>query len=112
MSMNGCINGDSWYTDEIDKDFYIRKQSAIIVPSNKYVFWITPRCHRRWLPSDLCQSGASVGQHARQLPQWGRASPADGHSEIKKWQDPDTLQDHCHQPSWNARCTLDSGSDD
>ena len=94
MSMNGCINGDSWYTDEIDKDFYtFRKQSAIIAPSNKYVFL------------DEHPDAIDDGYHltfVNRVHQWGNMpanyhngacgfSFADGHSEIKKWQDPDTL---------------------
>ncbi|MDG1892096.1 MAG: type II secretion system protein [Verrucomicrobiota bacterium] len=94
MSMNGCINGDSWYTDEIENLFYtFRKQSSIIHPANKYVFL------------DEHPDAIDDGYHltfVNRVNQWGNMpanyhngacgfSFADGHSEIKKWIDPDTL---------------------
>ncbi|MDG1890468.1 MAG: type II secretion system protein [Verrucomicrobiota bacterium] len=94
MSMNGCMNGDSWYTKEIDKDFYtFRKQSGVINPANKYVFL------------DEHPDAIDDGYHLTLVNrgnQWGNMpanyhagacgfSFADGHSEIKKWRDPDTL---------------------
>jgi len=94
MSINGCINGDSWYTAEIDRDYYTwRKQSSIINPANKYVFL------------DEHPDAIDDGYHltlVNRTHQWGNMpanyhngacgfSFADGHSEIKKWVDPDTL---------------------
>ncbi len=94
MSMNGCINGASWYTDEIDRDFYtFRKLSSIIAPSGKYVFL------------DEHPDAIDDGYHlvfVNRVHLWGNMpanyhngacgfSFADGHSEIKKWVDPDTL---------------------
>ena len=94
MSMNGCINGDSWYTAEINKTHYtFRKQSSIIEPSEKYVFL------------DEHPDAIDDGYHltfVNRVQQWGNMpanyhngaagfSFADGHAEVHKWRDPDTL---------------------
>lgn len=94
MSMNGCMNGDSWYTDEIDDThFTFRKMSAIIDPSEKYVFL------------DEHPDAIDDGYHltfVNRVHLWGNMpanyhngaagfSFADGHAEVHKWLDPDTL---------------------
>lgn len=94
MAMNGCINGDSWYTAEIDPTHYtFRKQSSIIAPSGKYVFL------------DEHPDAIDDGYHltfVNRVHLWGNMpanyhngaagfSFADGHAEVHKWRDPDTL---------------------
>jgi len=94
MAMNGCINGDSWYTVEIDKTHYtFRKLSTIIEPVEKYVFL------------DEHPDAIDDGYHltfVNRVQLWGNMpanyhngaagfSFADGHAEVHKWRDPDTL---------------------
>ena len=94
MAMNGCINGDSWYTAEIDATHYtFRKLSTIIEPVEKYVFL------------DEHPDAIDDGYHltfVNRVQLWGNMpanyhngaagfSFADGHAEIHKWRDPDTL---------------------
>ena len=94
MSMNGCINGDSWYTAEIEPTHYtFRKLSTIIEPAEKYVFL------------DEHPDAIDDGYHltfVNRVQLWGNMpanyhngaagfSFADGHAEVHKWLDPDTL---------------------
>jgi prepilin-type processing-associated H-X9-DG protein len=96
MSMNGNMNGDSWYTTEIKNTHYtFRKASEIapISPSQAFVFidehpdaiddgymLVFVNRHHLWgnLPANYHNGACGL-------------SFADGHAEIRKWVDPDTL---------------------
>ena len=94
MSMNGNMNGASWYTDIIRSTFFTwRKLSPILSPSQKFVF-IDEH------PDAIDDGYFLVFLDRRHA--WGNMpanyhngacgfSFADGHAEIKKWIDPDTL---------------------
>lgn len=96
MSMNGNMNGDSWYTAEIkNTHFTFRKMSEIvpISPSQAFVFidehpdaiddgyfLVFVNRHHLWgnMPANYHNGACGF-------------SFADGHSEVHKWQDRDTL---------------------
>jgi prepilin-type processing-associated H-X9-DG protein len=94
ISMNGFMNGDSWHTQEVDRQWWTyRKISEIRTPSRQFVFidereesiddgyfLVLVNYEATWgnLPA-IYHNGASG------------LSFADGHAEIKKWNDPDTL---------------------
>jgi prepilin-type N-terminal cleavage/methylation domain-containing protein/prepilin-type processing-associated H-X9-DG protein len=96
VSMNGNMNGNSWYTATIDASYYTyRKYAEIIRPAPAQAFVFLDE-H----PIDIDDGYflVNVTQHAA----WGNMpanyhngacgfSFADGHSEIRKWRDPDTL---------------------
>jgi prepilin-type N-terminal cleavage/methylation domain-containing protein/prepilin-type processing-associated H-X9-DG protein len=96
ISMNGNMNGDSWYTAEIrNTHFTFRKMSEIvpISPSQGFVF-IDEH------PDAIDDGYFLVFVNRRHL--WGNMpanyhngacgfSFADGHAEIRKWLDRDTL---------------------
>jgi len=94
ISMNGCMNGNSWHTALIDRQWWTyRKMSDIQTPSTQFVF-IDER-------EESIDDGYFLVLVDRP-PEWGNLpalyhnqasglSFADGHAEIKKWQDPDTL---------------------
>jgi prepilin-type processing-associated H-X9-DG protein len=95
--MNGNMNGDSWYTREhIDGKFYTyRKYGEIIHPSPSHAFvFIDER------PEDIDDGYFLVFLDRDEA--WGNMpaiyhngasglSFADGHAEIRRWIDPDTL---------------------
>jgi prepilin-type N-terminal cleavage/methylation domain-containing protein/prepilin-type processing-associated H-X9-DG protein len=96
VSMNGNMNGDSWYTAEIRTTFYtFRKYGEIINPSPSSAFvFIDER------PEDIDDGYFLVFLNRQDS--WGNMpaiyhngacglSFADGHAEIRKWLDPDTL---------------------
>jgi len=99
VSMNGNMNGNSWYTATIDVLYYTyRKYSGIVRPPPAGAFVFLDE-H----PDDIDDGYflVNVTQHAV----WGNMpanyhngacgfSFADGHAEIKKWRDPDTLAAH------------------
>lgn len=94
ISMNGCMNGNSWHTALIDRQWWTyRKMSDIQSPSSKFVF-IDER-------EDSLDDGYILVLVDRP-PEWGNLPAlyhseasglafADGHAEIKRWMDPDTL---------------------
>jgi prepilin-type N-terminal cleavage/methylation domain-containing protein/prepilin-type processing-associated H-X9-DG protein len=96
VSMNGNVNGDSWYTALIKgKYFTYRKQSDIVRPSPSGVFVFLDE-H----PDTIDDGYFLVDVMAKGT--WGNLpanyhngacgfSFADGHSEIKRWRDKDTL---------------------
>jgi prepilin-type N-terminal cleavage/methylation domain-containing protein/prepilin-type processing-associated H-X9-DG protein len=96
ISMNGNMNGNSWYTALIDKKFYTyRKYSQINEPSPAQAFVFLDE-H----PDAIDDGYFLVILDQKQV--WGNMpanyhngacgfSFADGHAEIKKWKDPDTL---------------------
>lgn len=96
ISMNGNMNGDSWYTAEIRNTHYtFRKYSDIINPSPSQAFVFLDE-H----PDAIDDGYFLVFVNRKQL--WGNMPAnyhngacgfafADGHAEIRKWMDPDTL---------------------
>jgi prepilin-type N-terminal cleavage/methylation domain-containing protein/prepilin-type processing-associated H-X9-DG protein len=95
ISMNGCMNGNSWHTTEIDKQWWTyRKLSEITQQSRQFVF------------IDEREQSIDDGYFlvfVNRPGVWGNLpavyhngasglSFADGHAEIKKWIDPDTLR--------------------
>ncbi len=96
ISMNGNMNGDSWYTQEIrSTHFTFRKLTEIVRPSPSEAFVFLDE-H----PDGIDDGYFLVFLNRRHL--WGNLpanyhngacgfSFADGHAEIRKWRDPDTL---------------------
>ncbi len=96
ISMNGNMNGDSWYTAEIKNTHYTyRKSTEIINPSPAQAFVFLDE-H----PDGIDDGYFLVFLNRKYL--WGNMpanyhngacgfSFADGHAEIRKWKDPDTL---------------------
>jgi len=94
VSMNGNMNGNSWYTAEIDRNFFTyKKLSTIHKPGEAFVF-IDEH------PDAIDDGYFLVFVNRKQL--WGNMpanyhngacgfSFSDGHGEIRKWKDPDTL---------------------
>jgi len=99
VSMSGNMNGNSWYTDIIRGTFFtFRKSSEIIRPSPTQAFVFLDE-H----PDDIDDGYFLVILDKKGI--WGNMpanyhngacgfSFVDGHSEIKKWRDPDTLAQH------------------
>jgi prepilin-type processing-associated H-X9-DG protein len=97
--MNGNMNGNSWYTAIIDKTFFtFRKYSEIIRPPPVQAFVFLDE-H----PDDIDDGYFLVLLDVKGV--WGNMpanyhhgacgfSFADGHAEIKKWRDPDSLAVH------------------
>jgi len=97
MSMNGNMNGDSWYTALINNRYYTyRKYSEIVRPSPTEAFVFLDE-H----PDAIDDGYFLVDLISRHL--WGNwpanyhngacgFSFADGHAEIKKWRDRPTLR--------------------
>jgi len=96
MSMNGCMNGDSWYTAEINGLYYtFRKYGEIQTPSPSQAFVFIDEREEEiddgyflvfmnredsWANMPAIYHNGAAG-----------LSFADGHAEIRKWVDPDTL---------------------
>ena len=94
ISMNGNMNGDSWYTALIERTWWtFRKMSQIQNPTKMFVFidereetvddgyfLVTLEDNKTWgnLPAVYHNGAGGLGF-------------ADGHAEIKKWRDPQTL---------------------
>jgi prepilin-type N-terminal cleavage/methylation domain-containing protein/prepilin-type processing-associated H-X9-DG protein len=99
VSMNGNMNGNSWYTDIIKNKFFtFRKSSEILRPAPAQAFVFLDE-H----PEDIDDGYFLVFLDRKGL--WGNApanyhngacgfSFADGHAETKKWHDPDSLSKH------------------
>ncbi len=96
ISMNGNVNGDSWYTAEIrTTHFTYRKSSDMIRPGPAQTFVFVDE-H----PDAIDDGYFLVFVNRKNL--WGNMpanyhngacgfSFADGHAEIRKWKDRDTL---------------------
>jgi len=96
ISMNGNMNGNSWYTAQIEPKFFTYRKSSDIVkpgPSQSFVFLDEH-------PDDIDDGYFLVFLDRKNT--WGNMpanyhngacglSFADGHAEIRKWQDKDTL---------------------
>jgi prepilin-type N-terminal cleavage/methylation domain-containing protein/prepilin-type processing-associated H-X9-DG protein len=96
ISMNGNMNGNSWYTDIIRRSFFTFSKSTEIVrpsPSQAFVFldehpdaiddgYFLVFLDRRhaWANMPANYHNGACG-----------FSFADGHAEVRKWKDPDTL---------------------
>ena len=99
VSMNGNMNGNSWYTATIDNTYFTyRKYSEITRPPPAQAFVFLDE-H----PDDIDDGYFLVNLTVPSV--WGNMpanyhngacgfSFADGHAEIKKWRDPDTLAAH------------------
>jgi len=100
ISMNGCMNGSSWYTDIINKKWWTyQKLSEITKPSTQFVF------------IDERETSVDDGYFLVLVDSadgWGNLpaiyhngasglSFADGHAEIKRWMDPATFS-----PTWSG----------
>jgi prepilin-type N-terminal cleavage/methylation domain-containing protein/prepilin-type processing-associated H-X9-DG protein len=99
ISMNGNMNGNSWYTASIDSTYFTyRKLSEIVRPpaAGAFVFLdehpddiddgyflVDVTAHAAWANMPANYHNGACG-----------FSFADGHSEIKRWRDPDTLAAH------------------
>jgi prepilin-type N-terminal cleavage/methylation domain-containing protein/prepilin-type processing-associated H-X9-DG protein len=99
LSMNGNMNGNSWYTKLIDNTYWTYRKTSEMVrppPAEAFVFidehpdeiddgyfLVFVDRHGLWgnLPANYHNGAAGL-------------SFADGHSEIKKWRDPDSLAVH------------------
>jgi prepilin-type N-terminal cleavage/methylation domain-containing protein/prepilin-type processing-associated H-X9-DG protein len=102
ISMNGNMNGDSWYTALIKNTFHTyRKSSAIVQPTQTFVFLDEH-------PDAIDDGYFLVVLDQKNL--WGNMpanyhngacglSFADGHSEIRKWKDRVTLSKKIISPA-------------
>jgi len=96
LSMNGCMNGNSWYTEQIRRThFTFRKTTEILRPAPAMAFVFLDE-H----PDSIDDGYFLVFVDRKAL--WANMpanyhngacglSFADGHAEIHKWRDPDTL---------------------
>ena len=96
ISMNGNMNGDSWYTAEIKNTHYtFKKYSEILRPSPSEAFVFLDE-H----PDGIDDGYFLVFVNRKEV--WGNMpanyhngacgfSFSDGHAEIRKWKDPDSL---------------------
>jgi prepilin-type N-terminal cleavage/methylation domain-containing protein/prepilin-type processing-associated H-X9-DG protein len=99
ISMNGCMNGNSWYTDQIRNTYFnCRKTTEILRPAPAMAFVFLDE-H----PESIDDGYFLVFVDRALL--WGNMpanyhngacgiSFADGHAEIRKWRDPDSLAAH------------------
>jgi prepilin-type N-terminal cleavage/methylation domain-containing protein/prepilin-type processing-associated H-X9-DG protein len=96
MSMNGCMNGSSWYTQEIQGQFYtFRKYGEIQTPSPSQAFvFIDEReedIDDGYFLVFMNRVDAWANMPASYHNGAAGLSFADGHAEVRKWVDPDTL---------------------
>jgi prepilin-type N-terminal cleavage/methylation domain-containing protein/prepilin-type processing-associated H-X9-DG protein len=95
ISMNGNMNGDSWYTLEIERTWWtFRKLSQIQHPTKMFVF-IDER--EETVDDGYFLVGLADNKTWGNLPAVyhngaGGLGFADGHAEIRKWRDPQTLR--------------------
>ena len=99
ISMNGNMNGNSWYTAQIDSTFFTyRKLTDITRPSPSQVFVFLDE-HPETIDDGyflvfLDQKWAWGNWPANYHNGACGFSFADGHAETKKWRDPATLAKH------------------
>ena len=95
ISMNGFMNGSSWHTDLVDKKWWTYRKLSQIPSSSMHFVFIDER-------EESVDDGYLLVTVDRP-PEWGNLpaiyhngasglSFADGHAEVKKWVDPDTLK--------------------
>jgi prepilin-type N-terminal cleavage/methylation domain-containing protein/prepilin-type processing-associated H-X9-DG protein len=101
VSMNGNMNGNSWYTQIIDPAYFtFHKYAEILRPSPAQAFVFLDE-HPQEIDDGyflvfLDRQGAWANLPAHYHNGACGFSFADGHAEIKKWRDPDTVAE---QPS-------------
>ena len=99
VSMNGHMNGNSWYTALVEANYFtFRKYSDIVRPSpagafvfidehpddiDDGYFLVNLTTHAGWANMPANYHNGACG-----------FSFADGHAETRKWRDPDTLAAH------------------
>jgi prepilin-type processing-associated H-X9-DG protein len=95
ISLNGNMNGNSWYTDQTKNTFFTFRKAASIVrppPSQAFTFidehFSTLDDGYFLVVFNTITWGNDPGSYHNGA--CGLAF-ADGHSEIRKWLDPDTL---------------------
>jgi prepilin-type processing-associated H-X9-DG protein len=99
VAMNGSMNGTGWYNaQEAGKFFTFQKVSDIVRPNPTKAFVFLDE-HPESIDDgyflvDLEHKANLVNSPANYHSGAGGLSFADGHSEIKKWKDPDTLAVH------------------
>ncbi len=99
ISMNGNMNGNSWYTAIIDPNYFtFRKYSEILRPAPAQAFVFLDE-HPEEIDDGyfmvfMDRKGAWANMPANYHNGACGFSFADGHSEIKRWRDPDTLAQH------------------
>ena len=96
ISLNGCMNGDSWYTAVINgKYFTFRKQSEIVRPNPSMAFTFLDEhpddIDDGYFLTFLDQKGVWANLPANYHNGACGFAFVDGHAETKKWRDPDTL---------------------
>ncbi len=99
ISMNGCMNGNSWYTAQINNTYFtFRKTTEIMRPPPAMAFVFLDE-HPESIDDGyflvfVDRSALWANMPANYHNGACGFSFADGHSEIKKWRDPDTLAAH------------------
>src|SRR5262249_30617233 len=91
VSMNGCVNGNSWYTAQINGFFTYRKTTEIIRPPPSQVFVFIDEHPESiddgyflvFVDRALVWANLPANYHNGAC----GLSFADGHSEIKRWRD-------------------------
>src|SRR6185369_2119516 len=98
-AMNGCMNGNSWYTAQIANAFFtFRKTTEILRPSPAQAFVFLDE-HPESIDDGyflvfVDRKGLWANMPANYHSGACGFSFADGHAETKKWRDPDTLASH------------------
>jgi prepilin-type N-terminal cleavage/methylation domain-containing protein/prepilin-type processing-associated H-X9-DG protein len=99
LSMNGCMNGNSWYTDQIRNTYFtFRKTTEILrpAPATAFVFLdehpesIDDGYFLVFVDRTALWANMPANYHNGAC----GFSFADGHAEIRKWRDGDTLAAH------------------
>jgi prepilin-type N-terminal cleavage/methylation domain-containing protein/prepilin-type processing-associated H-X9-DG protein len=102
ISMNGNMNGNSWYTDIIKNTFHTyRKSSTIIQPAQAFVFIDEhpDAIDDGYFLVVLDQKNLWGNMPANYHNGAGGLSFADGHAEIRKWKDRVTLSKKIISPA-------------
>lgn len=99
ISMNGCMNGNSWYTAQINNTFFtFRKTTEIIRPSPSQAFVFLDEHPESIDDGYFLVFVDRKGTWANMPGIYHNGacgfSFADGHAEIKRWHDHDTLSAH------------------
>ncbi len=95
VSMNGNMNGDSWYTALIEKTWWTYRKLSDIQHSSKMFVFLDEReetVDDGYFLVDLADTKTWANLPAVYHNGAGGFSFADGHGEIKKWLDENTLR--------------------